>query len=84
MKKKVLLFLLALSVSALALGCCKDDPASEDTFVADEPEVEEVVEEEPVTVKWVLRTDVQEDDPIVLEELNKLLKEKSNYSGHPM
>lgn len=51
MKKKVLLFLLALSVSALALGCGKEEEVvsepevnEEDVFVPDEPE-EEIVEE---------------------------------------
>ena len=54
MKKKLLLFLLALSVSALALGCGKEEEVvsepevnEEDVFVPDEPE-EEIVEEEPV------------------------------------
>ena len=51
MKKKVLLFLLALSVSLLALGCGKEeevvsDPVEdeEEVFIPDEPE-EEIVEE---------------------------------------
>ena len=49
MKKKVLLFLLVLSVGVLALGCGKKEEAAssdipEDTFVADEPEEEEAEE----------------------------------------
>lgn len=49
MKKKVLLFLLALSVGIMTIGCGKDTKSAssdvpEDTFVADEPDVEE---EEP-------------------------------------
>ena len=53
MKKKVLLFLLVLSVGVLALGCGKKEEAAssdipEDTFVADEPEEEEAEEAVPV------------------------------------
>lgn len=60
MKKKSILFLLALTVGIMAIGCGKkEEPASSnDTFVADEDE-EEKEEEAPVA---------EEETPVVEEE----------------
>ena len=60
MKKKSILFLLALTVGIMAIGCGKkEEPASSnDTFVADEDE-EEKEEEAPVA---------KDETPVVEEE----------------
>lgn len=60
MKKKSILFLLALTVGIMAIGCGKkEEPASSnDTFVADEDE-EEKEEEAPVA---------EDETPVVEEE----------------
>ena len=56
MKKKVLLTLLAVATGVLLAACGKDE-ASEDVFIPDEEQVEEVAEKEPV-----------EEEPVVEEE----------------
>lgn len=84
MKKLAAMLLTSVMLAGCMVGCGQEEVVQEGQSAKDSQEqtvssdVKEVVEEEPVTVKWVLRTDAQEDDPIVLEELNKLLKEKIN------
>lgn len=85
--KKIFAMLLVLTMLFACLtACAKTETPATDT---QEPETttdasaettptpaEE--KEEPVTVKWVLRTDAQEDDDEVLAYLNELLLEKGN------
>lgn len=91
--KKIFAMLLVLTMLFACLtACAKTETPATDT---QEPETttdasaettptpaEE--KEEPVTVKWVLRTDAQEDDDEVLAYLNELLLEKGMSAGtHP-
>lgn len=80
--KKIFAMLLALALMLTCLTACSNDTSAKAENPADAApaadSVSESTKEEPVTVKWVLRTDPQDDDDEVLAYLNELLLEKGN------
>lgn len=68
-RKCWLLCILLFGIIA-SVGCGKKESES--------ATVPENTTEELVTVKWCIWSDAQEDDPIVVEEMNKILAERYN------
>lgn len=95
MKKRVVTLLLAAGMIMGTLSGCglaeetqsseenKTSSAKEST-TEEKVESEAPVEEEIVTVKWAIRSDAQDDDEMVFEAMNELLRERYNLEIEPI
>ena len=79
MKKIFAMLLVLVMLFTCFTACAKTDTPEETPNNSSVNEPASADEKEgPITVKWVLRTDAQEDDEEVLAYLNELLLEKGN------
>ncbi|MBC7958718.1 MAG: ABC transporter substrate-binding protein [Vallitaleaceae bacterium] len=86
MKKVLALMMVVLSFVSVLSGCGQKSNTTDNntttTTVAESEVTTEAVTEapkkDPVTIKWYMLGDDQEDLPLVLEEINKLLTPKTN------